>query len=193
MKAFNGYNETQAYTDGMKLPPNGYVLKILNVKIEDGKNGNSDQMVISYDVEEGEFKGFYQKQYSSQTSEDKKWKGSTRLWLPKDDGSESDEWTKRKFKTFIVSVEDSNEGFHWDWDENKLKGKIVGGVFNEKEWEYNGNSGFFTNLHHFAAADKIRKNDFKIPEPTYLKNKKSASMPEGFVDVKPGTPEEVPF
>ena len=110
--------------------------------------------------------------------------------------SASPEWRcfyAGKFKTFIVCVEESNDGFHWDWDESKLKGKKVGAIFNEKEWEYNGNSGFFTNLHHFTAADKIRKNDFKIPEPTYLKNKKSASMPEGFVDVKPGTPEEVPF
>ena len=194
MKAFNNYDKTQAYTESNRLPVGGYVLKILNVKIEEGKNGNSDQMVISFDVAEGDQAGFFQKNYAGQQGEDKKWKGSSRLWLPKDDGSEQDEWTKRKFKTFIVCVEDSNDNYHWDWDESKLKGKLVGGIFNEKEWELNGNTGFFTNLHHFATAEKVRKNEYKIPDTTYLKNRQQASpMSDGFVDVKPGTPEEIPF
>ena len=195
MKAFSNYDKTHAYSEGNRLPVGGYVLKIMNVKEEVGQNGNSGQLVIAFDVAEGDQAGFYQKNYAAQTGEDKKWKGSTRLWIPKDDGSEQDEWTKRKFKTFIVSVEDSNDGYHWDWDETKLKGKIVGGIFNEKEWEFNGNSGFFTNLHHFTTAEKIRANEFKIPDPTYLKNRQQAStpIPNEFVDVKPGDPEEIPF
>lgn len=194
MKAFSNYNETQAYTQSDRLPANGYVLKVLNVKIDEGKNGNSDQMIISYDVAEGDFTDFYKKNYANQQGEDKRWKGTTRLWLPKDDGTEQDGWTKRKFKTFIVCVEDSNSGFHWDWDEGKLKGKLVGGIFNDKEYNYNGKNGFYTALHHFVTVETIRENDYTIPDPTYLKNKPVASsMPAVFVDVKPGTPEEVPF
>lgn len=193
MKAFNDYEKTQAYTENTRLPIGGYVLKILAVKIEEGQNGNSDQMVISFDVAEGVQAGFFQKNYAAQTGEDKKWKGATRIWLPKDDGSERDGWTKRKFKTFIICVEDSNNGFHWDWDEEKLKGKLVGGVFNDKEYEFNGSSGFFTNLHHWANVDDIRKNKFKMPEPTYLKNRPAEPVTNEFVDIKPGSPEEVPF
>lgn len=193
MKAFNGYDKTQAYTKSERLPVGGYVIKILQVKIIEGQNGYSDQMEVSYDIAEGEQTGFYQKQYAGQVGEDKKWKGSTRIWLPKDDGSEKDEWTKRKFKTFIVSVEESNDGYHWDWDESKLKGKLVGGLFNDKEWEKDGKTGYYTALHSFVSAKTIRQSDFTIPAPTYLKNKKSQAMPEGFVDVKPGTPEELPF
>ena len=194
MKAFNDYDKTEAYKSGSgRLPVGGYVLKILDVKIIDGTNGNSDQFVISFDVAEGDCAGFYQKQYAEQTTEDKKWKGTTRLWLPKDDGSEQDGWTKRKFKTFMVAVEESNDGFHWAWDESKLKGKLVGGIFHDKEYEVNGNTGFYTALHHFVNVETIRENDFKIPEPKYLKNKAAAPMPDGFVDVKAGTPEELPF
>lgn len=194
MKAFKNYDKTQAYTSGgMKLPVGGYVLKILAVKIIDGQNGNSDQMEISYDVAEGDHAEFYKRQYNSQQGEDKKWKGTTRIWLPKDDGTEKDEWTKRRFKTFIVSVEESNDGFHWDWDENKLKGLLVGGVFNDKEWCLNGNTGYFTNLHHFVTVSDIRENNFKIPDPTYLKNRPAAPADNGFVNIPAGAPEELPF
>lgn len=194
MKAFNDYDKTQAYTKGDKLPVGGYILKILAAKVEPGTNGNSDQLVVSYDIAEGDQAGFYQKQYSAQMGEDKKWKGATRIWLPKDDGSEKDEWTKRKFKTFIVRVEESNDGFHWDWDENKLKGKLVGGVFNEKEYSYNGHEGFYTNLHNFENVETIRNDDFKIPDPTYLKNKGgSGSSSQDWANVPEGTQEEIPF
>lgn len=193
MKAFSNYDKTQAYGDRMKLPVGGYVLKILDVKYQQGSKGVSDQLILSFDVAEGEQKGFYQKQYKSQEGEDKKWKGVYRLWVPMDDGSEQDERTKRKFKTAMNAFEDSNDGFHWDWDETKLKNKLVGAVFNDKEWELNGKTGFFTNCYKLIAAQKIRDNDYTIPDPTYLKNHSSASTSDDFVNVPEGTDEELPF
>ena len=194
MKAFKDYDKVKTYGDGMKLPVGGYVLKILNVKYQQGGKGVSDQIILSFDIAEGEYAGFYQKQYKSQDGEDKKWKGTYRLWVPSDDGSQEDEWTKRRFKTVMCAFEDSNDGFHWDWDENKLKNKLVGALFNDKEWEFNGKTGFYTNCHSFTAVQKIRDNDFKIPEPTYLKNSSAASKnTDDFVNVPEGDAEELPF
>lgn len=59
MKKWNGYEDTQAYSDNEKLPTGGYVLKIQNVRLDEGKNGNSDVLVIAFDIAEGEQAGFY--------------------------------------------------------------------------------------------------------------------------------------
>ena len=70
MKKWNGYEDTQAYSDNEKLPTGGYVLKIQNVRLDEGKNGNSDVLVIAFDIAEGEQAGFYKRNYDAQTQED---------------------------------------------------------------------------------------------------------------------------
>lgn len=71
MKKFNGYEETQAYRGFEKLPEGGYVTKIQNVKYMEGKNGNSDMIILAFDVIEGEYKDYFKNQFESQTGEDK--------------------------------------------------------------------------------------------------------------------------
>ena len=99
----------------------------------------------------------------------------------------------RRFKTMIEAFEDSNDGYHWDWNEETLKGKLIGGVFNNKEWEMNGRTGFFTNCHHLTSAENIRKGNFKIPDDTLLKGTtKKSDENGGWMDVS-GEQEELPF
>lgn len=194
MKKFNDYETTQAYTNAERLPIGGYVIKIENVKLEEGTNGMSDRIALMFDIADGEFKGFFRKNYENQTQEDKKWKGTYRIYCPKDDGSEQDVWTKRRFKTIMEAFEDSNPGFVWNWDEKLLKGKTIGAIFNDKEYEFNGNHGFFTNCYALTKAEDIKKGNFKIPEPTLLKQKNSAAVPSGdFVSIPDGVNEEIPF
>ena len=38
------------------------------------------------------------------------------------------------FKGFIKSVEESNPGYVWNWDESTLKGKKVGLILQEEEF-----------------------------------------------------------
>ncbi len=198
MKAWNGYGETKAYTDNERLPIGGYVLRVVNVRLDEGKNGGSDVLVIAFDVAEGEQAGFFKRNFDNQTQEDKKWKGTYRLYNPKDDGSEQDNWTKRRFKTVMEAFESSNPGYHWDWDEKKLKGKLIGGIFNNKEYDYNGRHGFFTNCHSLTDAQKIRDGKFQIPADTLLKNNggysaNAAAGPDGFMNIPDGIDEELPF
>ena len=192
MKAFGGYDNVKASTgEKLTLPPGGYVLKILDAKVESRGNG-SEQMIISFDIEEGDHKDFFKRQYAGQQGEDKKWKGTYRLWLPKDDGTEQDEWTKKKFKSMIVAVEESNKDFHWNWDESKLKNKLVGGIFNEKEYSFKGYNGFFTQCHHMCDVETIRSGGFKVPKQTLLKGS-SESSADVFTSVPEGITEELPF
>ena len=198
MKKLNGYQAAQAYSDQEKLSPGGYVLKILDVKYQENSWG--DVILLSFDIDEGENKGFFAANYKAQTQEDKKWKGTYRLRVPKDDGSEQDNWAMRRFKTVISNFEESNQGYHWDWDEQKLKGKLIGALFNNKEYEFDGRHGFFTNCHSLVTVEKIRSGKFEIPSDTLLKEKGNNGYPvgstpgiDGFMNIPDGIDEELPF
>ena len=196
MKPFKNYEETQSYKQRETLPTGGYVLEIKDAKIDEGKNGLSDVMVLSFDIAEGPFKDFYARNYMNQKDEDKKWKGTYRIWLPKDDGSEQDDWTKRRFKTIMENFEESNEGFSWDWDERKLKKLRIGGVFNQKEYDFNGRSGFFTQCKILVSVESIEKGTFKQPADDYLDNRSSmnAEDDDGFAELPSGFKEsDLPF
>lgn len=168
-----GYENAKAYTEQERLPIGGYVLKIMGAEVKEYTWGNV--LVISFDIAEGEHKGFYAENYRSQTMEDKKWKGTKRLNIPSGDGSEQDNRDMSIFKTAMNAIEDSNPGFHWDWDESNLKGKLVGAVFNNKEYDFNGRNGFYTNCYSFKTVEDIRNGKFKIPKDSLLKNKPADS------------------
>ena len=163
--------------DGMKiersvgsepLPAGGYVAKILNAEVKEYDWG--EVLVISFDIAEGEHKDFFAKQYKSNTSEDKKWKGNFRLTVPQENNQYFDS-QKRAFGNCLACIEESNSGYHWDWDEAKLKGKMVGVLFREREWEWDGKSGVTTECCTFSTVDDIRNGNFRMPKAKLLKNK----------------------
>lgn len=187
MIGITGYKQAEAtsFSELPKLQPGGYVLKILNVKVEPTDWGS--RLAIQFDIAEGEFKGFFDKLYKATPDEweNKKWKGSMRLSIPHNTGDE----TKFKkslgyFKSQIQAFENSNANLHIDcerdWDENVLKGKLVGALFNEKEWEMNGNTGWFTQCKRFVPVNDIRSGNFTIPKREELKNKPSTASNDSF-------------
>jgi hypothetical protein len=174
MKPFNGY-EAKRTSTREQLPIGGYIARILNA--EEVTYSWGSVLLISFDVAEGAYKDFFKKDYEGQNSEDKKWRGTYRLNVPKDDGSEKDGWTKRTFGNAIWCIEDANPGYHWDWNESGLKGKTVGVLFRNEEWEYNGQTGWSTKCCAFAAVGDIRDGSFKMPKDKPLKNKAADSTP----------------
>ena len=120
MKAFNGLEIKKSVGASEPLPAGGYVAKILNAKVEEYSWG--EVLVISFDVAEGEYKDFFSKQYKENTREDKKWKGNFRLTVP-NEGNQYFDSQKRAFGNAIWAIEESNPGYHWDWNEAALKGK----------------------------------------------------------------------
>lgn len=163
------------------IPAGGYVAKIKAANVEATDYG--DKLVIYFDICEGDLRGFFQADYDAQTQEDKKWRGIYRMYLPKEDGSERDGWSKRTLGNVIWAIEASNKGFHYDWDEVKLKDKTVGVLFRNKEWEMDTSDGYktgwTTECCAMADADSIRKNKYKMPKEKPLLNKKGpAAAPE---------------
>lgn len=193
MKPFNGFEEAKEAakrTGSSKLPKGAYVAEILGAKIDEAKN----VLIVQFDIAEGEYKGFFQKQFNENTTENKKYKGQTRIYLPKDDGSEQDGWTKKTFANWTNSLEDSNKGYHWDWDEAKWKGKKIGLVFGETGTNIDGKNIVYTEVHYPCAVDKVK--DVK-PETIKFKAKKgytaNSDGSTNFMAVSPEIAEELPF
>ena len=170
MRKLSGYEKAQAYSDTERLPVGGYVLKIMDVKYQENSWG--DVILLSFDIAEGEQKDFFSANWKAQTGEDKKWKGTYRLHVPKDDGSEQDNWTMRRFKTVMGAFEDNSK---------------------------NNRHGFFTNCHSLVTVEKICSGKFEIPADTLLKENRQQNSgygkpdADGFMNIPDGIDEELPF
>ena len=184
MRPFNNYDTTQTISARAQLPVGAYICQIFKAeeKVYSSSKGEWHKLEVSFDISEGEHKDFYANDYRTQSGEDKKWKGVLRMNIPTDDGSEADGWTKRSFKTNILAIEESNNGYHWDWNEAQLKGKTVGIVFRSEEWEYNGKRGWRTAPFKMVPAADVKSGNIKIPDPKPL-NGKAASQASTAADL----------
>lgn len=177
IKKPNNWESVQAFADKPKLPVGAYVCRIKQAKVQNTDWG--DQLAVLFDIEEGEYAGFYQREFNANTEQDKKWKGVLRLWLPLDNGDVKDEYTKRTLKGFVTSVEKSNPGYAWAWDESTLAGKMVGVLFREEEWEKDDRTGWAVRPYQARTVETVRNGDYKIPDSKPL----AASKPRIVLNV----------
>lgn len=198
MKRYNGA-AAEKITTREQLPIGGYEVKIISVKEEVFDWGA--RLAIAFDIVEGEYKGFYQKDFDNQNGEDKKWRGVYRIYEPKDDGSEKDAWTKKTFNNLIFCLEDSNPNYHFDWDPlekgdfSQFKGKLLGMLFRNEEWEMNNNgeyrTGWSTKPFSVLSTGDIKDGNFKMPKDKPLKNKTNTS--NSFTPMADDDDGELPF
>lgn len=170
----NNWNEVKEYSDRQKLPLGAYVCRVKKAVLQDTDYGQ--QLCILFDIEDGEYKGFYAEDFKNSTYKDKKWKGVLRVWLPKNDGSEKDEWTKSTLKGMVTAFEKSNPGYQWNWDENSLAGKVVGILFRNEEWEYEGKTGWTARPFKAISTDTVVDGKYTLPKDKPLKNKTAAPV-----------------
>lgn len=178
MEKPKGYDEVKTNTYTQKIQVDGYVCQIKKAVIQQVKG--YEIMNILYDIAEGDYKDYYQDDFEYQKKQperEAKWKGVFRLFLPqdRDHGTEKYENSSRGLKGFITSVERSNKGYEWQWDERTLSGKLVGLVYGLEEWEWGDRSGYTPKPRFATEVEKIRKGDFQTPKPKQKKNKKSTS------------------
>lgn len=190
MKRYNGFMPVRSARREL-LPPGGYVVMI--AKAEDVTYSWGTVLLLSFDIAEGEHKGHFAADYKQNTYENKKWRGTYRLTQPAGDGSEKDGWAVNAMNNAIAVLQESNPGYTWDWepvergDYSQLKGKLMGVLFRNKEWEYDGKSGWTTECCSLIPAADIRDGNFSVPEDKLLA--KTSAKPEkkdeagnGFVD-----------
>ena len=169
------------------LPAGGYVCQILSARVEENDWGST--LVIAHDICEGDFNGFFRHDFDNNpNTETRKWRGTFRLRLPNDDGSDQDEWKKRALGNTIWALEQSNPGFTFNWDEKTLKGKKIGLIYRNKEWAYKGRSGWSTEAGAAESIDNIRSGKYKP-----LKDRPLLNRPETPADTQPETENDLPF
>ena len=203
MKQFNGFAEAQEvamYSGSERLPVGAYECQIKNVQYVTGENGNSDRIDVLFDIAAGDYKDFFKKKYDADESEDKKWKGRKSIYVPTDDGSERDGWTKNTFAKWTNAFEDSNNGYKWDWKEEKWKGLKVGIVFGETGIVIEGREILYTEPRFAVSIDKVR--DGSAPKAKFVakngytgtkQNTANNAGSEDFMKIPEGKDEEIPF
>lgn len=182
IKKFNNWETTKAFGSFQALPKGAYICKIMKAEVI-GDWG----IKVYYDVTEGDHKDFWSNDYRSQTREDKIWRGTFLLYLPTEDGSPKDENTKRRFRTFTDHLEDVNPGYHFDWDEQKWKGKMFGGLFRIRQSQKNDK--VYNNLepNAFTSFENIRNGNYTLPDDYMISNNTTTQTSPGntgFTDVE---------
>lgn len=176
MKKIENWENIKENSGFKKLPVGGYVVKILNVKDVPEK----EYLKVSFDIAEGEEKGFFKKQYDEDTrSSDKKWPNA---------GSfiRSYKTTAAPmFRGFTNAIENSNKGYKWDFDEKSLVNKVCGIVVGLEEYvNQKGQLRTRTYVSAVRSVDTIKKGEFTVPELKKLDATKgsNAAKQETFVD-----------
>lgn len=174
-----------------RLSAGGYICVILACKQEKSKNGK-EMLVVNFDIAEGEFEGFYMDKYKNAPRDNNnpvepKWKGKYYIVL-------EGEGYEGRLKAFTTSIEESNEGYTWDWNEENLKGKRFGGIFREEEFVYNGEVLTNAKLWQVRSVKKIIDGDFEIPRKKELSEEEKNKLNAPFDNfVQPVTDDDLPF
>ena len=169
MREFKGFEAKKVGGGREILPAGGYVCEIKSAKEETYSWGS--RLVLAIEVVEGEYAGFWKRDFDGNDRDDKKWRGIYRISVPSDDGSVQDAWTKRTFGNFIWAVEESNPGYRWNWDEKTLKGKKLGVLYRNYEWAMDDRTGWSTEAAGAVSVEDCRAGKFRLPKDRPLKNK----------------------
>ena len=189
------YDKTKRRKSFQILPKGAYVVTIKSAKEENNKSGVGTHLTIAFDIAEGEYKGFYQSQFESDTNEDKKWSRDAIYYVtvPNDN---SPQYVWDNWNTFFADLEDSNGGFVFGGDVKTLKCKLIGGKFHNDQSEYNGNVYDHTRMRWTCPADDVRNGKpGKMPKDSLIVSSKpaaGATSSDDFMDL-PEDNEEFPF
>lgn len=192
--------EAKGTEDFKALPIGAYECVIVGAGIHESEQSGKKSFKVAVDIAKGEYKDYFKKRFDANTNMDKKWDNNAVRYLAFEGDNVS------YFKGFITCVENSNTGYKWDWDETKLKGKKICGVFQYEEYEkQDGSKGVKVRLNKFRSLDKMK--DIEVSDSVRLLNgsymsiddyneskQESSSTPLGeFENVVEITNEDLPF
>jgi len=168
MKPISNYENVKEAGEIEVLPAGGYVCRIEKCVEKPNKNNNGTHLEILFDIAEGDYRGWFAQDWKEQTREDKIWRGIIRQNVPNEDSPKYNTQCGF-FKRFTNALEASNEGYHWDWNEAGLHGKMIGVVFGEVERQsQRGTRYMTTQSDSIVSVETIRADKYKVPAPKML-------------------------
>ena len=198
LPAYNKANRKKSFSFET-LPKNAYVVKIVSAKEDVRSDTGGPCVKIAFDIAEGDYKGFYDKQYKQMkaNSEDASWPYDAvfSLTVPTDT---TPDYIRENYDTFFADLEDSNDGFVFDGNTKKLTNKLIGGKFRIKQTEKNGTVQDHTELYWTCVAEDVRQGKAgKLPNDKLIgsapKATASKTDDDGFMNIADDSPEELPF
>lgn len=170
MKQTPNYDKAAAYDgSGERLPAGGYICRIMKAWVETTMNG-SEQIVLALEIAEGEYAGFAKRQYESRKANNPnaKWACVFKQFTLGTDGQ-----TNPFFKGMLKSIEESNTGYKWNWQEAGLANKMIGMIFREEEFEANDGTIKTTVRPAFPRSVQRIRDGVEVPEIRRLNNNRS--------------------
>lgn len=181
--------------------PNGaYAVQIMGVTMKNTTNRSYIELML--EITEGEYKGFFSKDYKSQPDNgNKRWRGCFNVWIPEQN---DEEWKVNQFLRTIKAIDVSN-GTTFDGNEATLKGKKVCALMHKEEYLKDGEVKSVQKFYKLISLqdmkegkageikDKLLKPEDKPAEPA------AAPLPDvlsDFVDVSSDVisdPDSLPF
>lgn len=157
--------EAKGMEDFKALPIGAYECIIRKAEVyTNGKTGK-ESFKVEVDIASGEYKGYFQKRFDNNNNSTKTWDNNSTRYL----AFEGD--NTAYFKGFITCVENSNPGYTWDWDETKLTGKRVCGVYQYEEYEkQDGSRAVKVRLSKFRSLDKMKESNENLNYSVRLLN-----------------------
>ena len=192
--------EAKGMEDFKSLPIGAYECVIKDARLNHNEETGKNTLKISIDIASGEYKDYFLKAYENDTRIDRKWNNNAVKYLSYTGDNVA------FFKGFIKTIENSNIGYVWDWDETKLKGKKVCGVFQYEEYEkQDGTKALKVRLTKFRSLEKLKEievsDSIKMLDGSYVtyddymerKENLSSKVNDLFGDIPEISSEELPF
>lgn len=157
--------ETNEFVESDHLKLGGHICIIKNVK--NYNHNGIDKVSLELDIAEGEQKDYYQKKYDERNGNAKFWDDGATLSFVAEPTEDKD---KSYIKGLIKAIESYNDGYTWDWDETKLKGKKIGVNFSLKEYQgSDGNVYTKPQVYRFVNSKENFREDY-IPSVRTINN-----------------------
>lgn len=197
MKGYSGFQAQRNEGSYLTVPPVGaYEGVIQKARYIEGDANHADVIELFCDITDGEYKGRYMELFTDQKErfgDNVQYKGLYRLYVP----TENDEaWKKKNFEHDIWAVEDSNHGFHFDWDkpESQLDGKKICLNVRTRLYTYNGENRETTEIGRFESINDLKAGKVKELKQNDKREKKNdadnnaSTDSSSFTDVSASVP-----